>query len=189
MVDVYLPPQSQKRLLEIARKTLCDFVRGNKPVPEQSDDPYLTSDNYGAFVSLYKGDELRGCVGTCSPRDPLYKIIIDMTEAAASRDRRMTPVSRDELEQIRLDITVISPLVKTAQPLTLEVGKHGLLVARGRRRAVLLPQVATEHGWEMEMFLAETCLKAGLRRDDWRRSDTEISAFTALILEEKYETA
>lgn len=189
MIDVYLPADSQKRLLEIAHNALHDCVCGTPRVYEQHDDPYLLEQKYGAFVSLYNGSELRGCVGTCTPHCSLYETVIDVTEAAASRDSRMAPVTPSELEQIHLDITVISPLEKSASPLELKIGKHGLLLARGRRRGLLLPQVASERGWDIETFLAQTCLKAGLREDDWRHSETEISVFTALLIEDDYETA
>ena len=185
MTEVYLPADSQKRLLQIARQTLTEFVRGRARAVSQPEDPYLQADVYGAFVSLYKGEELRGCVGNCTPRRPLYETVIDVTEAAASRDSRVAPIVEFELDEIRLDITVISPLEKIAQPLDLEVGKHGLFIARAGKRGVLLPQVAREHGWDRETFLAQTCVKAGLPKDAWLSADTEVSTFTALIIEEK----
>ncbi|MBM4259999.1 MAG: AmmeMemoRadiSam system protein A [Deltaproteobacteria bacterium] len=184
MTEVYLPAESQKRLLEIARMTLCRFVCHQPLDIESPDDLYLTSDDYGAFVSLFKGEELRGCVGTCTPHHPLYETVIDMTQAAASRDSRMAPIGAQELGEIQLDITVISRLVKAEAPLKLVVGKHGLHVASGRSRGVLLPQVASERGWDMETFLAQTCVKAGLKREAWLSPDTEVSSFTALIIEE-----
>jgi AmmeMemoRadiSam system protein A len=185
MTEVYLPADSQKRLLEIARQTLTEFVRGTARSVQKPEDSYLQCDTYGAFVTLYKGEELRGCVGNCTPHGPLYETVIDVTEAAASRDSRVAPIVESELDEIHLDITVISPLEKTARPLDLEIGKHGLFIGRGGKRGVLLPQVAREHGWDKETFLAQTCVKAGLAKDAWRNPDTEVSTFTALIIEEK----
>lgn len=184
MTEVYLPPESQKRLFEIARTALRLFVYHQPRPGEVPDDVFLRSDEYGAFVSLFKGGELRGCVGTCAPHQALYETVIEMTEAAASRDTRMAPVSTTELADIALDITVISPLVKAQEPLRLEIGKHGLHIASGRRRGVLLPQVATERNWDIETFLRQTCLKAGLNKDAWRNPATEVSWFTALTIEE-----
>lgn len=184
MTEVYLPAESQKRLLEIARVRLHQFVCREPPAVEVPDDVHLRSDAYGAFVSLFKGDQLRGCVGTCTPHHALYKTVLEMTEAAASRDSRMAPVRPAELAEISLDITVISPLIKAQDPLRLEVGKHGLYVVSGRCRGILLPQVASERGWDIEAFLAATCVKAGLSQEAWREPDTEVSSFTALIIEE-----
>lgn len=184
MTEVYLPPESQKRLFEIARTALRLFVCHQPRAAEVPDDVYLTSGDYGAFVSLFKGDELRGCVGTCAPHRALYETVIDMTQAAASRDTRMAPVSITELADIALDITVVSPLVKAQEPLRLEIGKHGLHIARGRRRGVLLPQVASERNWDMETFLCQACLKAGLNKEAWCDPATDVHWFTALTIEE-----
>lgn len=184
MNEVYIPPASQKTLLELARQTLEDFVREARRRVEEIDDSYLNSYDYGAFVSLHKREELRGCIGTCVPTLPLHRTVVEMTEAAASRDRRVEPISVPELGDIRIEITVLSPLEITHDPLSLEVGRHGLYIAQGGKRGVLLPQVATEYGWDMKTFLEQTCLKAGLRRHAWRAPDTKVSGFTALLIEE-----
>jgi len=185
MEEVFLPPDSQRRLLQLARKTLEDYVRGAARHSEPVDDPHLQRRDYGAFVSLYNRQALRGCVGNCTPRARLFEVVIEMTEAAASRDSRMPPVSTDELEDIRLDITVLSPLEKIHDPLALQIGKHGLYVAWGTKRGVLLPQVATRYDWDMKTFVEQTCVKAGLRKNAWRDPHTEISTFTGLIIEEQ----
>jgi uncharacterized protein len=188
MVDVYLPADSQRRLMEIARQTLESVIRGRpyKELPQfGGDDPYLENIGYGAFVTLFKENELRGCIGTCTPSNALREVVMEMTQAAATRDRRMKPVRAAELEQIHIDISVLSPLERSLDPLTLQVGKHGLHIAREKKRGVLLPQVAVEYGWDMETFLEQTCLKAYLPRDAWRAPDATVSAFTALIIEEE----
>ena len=185
MKDVYLPPESQRKLMELSRYTLQHFVRGGERQTEDIDDPYLQSREYGAFVSLHKQEELRGCIGNCAPHAPLFEIVAEMTEAAASRDPRVKPVSQKELDEIRIDITVLSPLVSVHDPLALEIGRHGLYVASGGKRGVLLPQVAIQYGWSIKTFLEQTCLKAGLRKNAWKNSDIEVSGFTALIIEEQ----
>jgi AmmeMemoRadiSam system protein A len=185
MDDVFLPPDSQRRLLQLARQTLEDFVRGEERHVEGISDPHLQSRDYGAFVSLHKQQTLRGCIGSCAPNARLYEVVIEMTEAAASRDSRMVPISADELDDIRIDITVLSPLVRIDDPLALQVGKHGLHVAQGAKRGVLLPQVAAQHEWDMKTFVEQTCIKAGLRKNAWKDSRTEISTFTGLIIEEQ----
>lgn len=186
METVQIPPGSQKRLLDLSRQTLESFVLGTGPLPDAAtEDSHLLTTRYGAFVSLHKGSELRGCIGTCFPTRPLYRIVMEMTEAAASQDHRVAPVSADELSAIDIEISVLSPLQLIEDPLSLEVGKHGLHVSNGEKRGVLLPQVATDYGWDMETFLAQTCLKAGLPKQAWRWAETKTMGFTALIIEEK----
>ncbi len=185
MKSVYLPPESQKKLIELSRHALEDFVRRSERRKENIDDLYLQSREYGAFVSLHNKEELRGCVGNCAPKDPLFETVTEMTKAAASRDYRVKPVSKIELTEIRIDITVLSPIEPVSDPLALEVGKHGLYVASGEKRGVLLPQVATQYRWDIKTFLEQTCLKAGLRKNAWKDSDVKVSGFTALIIEEQ----
>lgn len=185
MVDVYLPLESQKRLIEIARQTLESVVRGGSGRFISSDDPHLEESRNGAFVSLFKQDELRGCVGICTPSSSLRYTVADMTKAASTCDPRVKPIRSDELERIHIDISVLSPLATTPAPLSLAVGRHGLHIARGHNRAVLLPQVAVEYGWDMRKFLEATCIKADLPKDAWGWPDTVVSCFTALVIEEK----
>ena len=181
MVDVHLPFESQKRLIEIARQTLESVAGHRSRQTISGDDPYLQQVSYGAFVTLFKQNELRGCIGTCTPSDSLA----EMTEAAATRDPRVKPVRADEVEHIHIDISVLSQLAKCSQPLSLEIGRHGLHIARGSKRAVLLPQVAVEHEWDMPTFLEQTCFKADLPKGAWSWPDTVVSSFTALIIEEE----
>jgi uncharacterized protein len=187
MDDVYLPLESQRALIRLSRETLNQFVLGGKNVPAQIDDPYLQTRDFGAFVSLHRGEELRGCIGNCAPRKPLYETVIHMTQAAAAEDRRVEPISADELDHIDIEITVLSPLLSAADPLALDPAKHGLHIARGLRRGVLLPQVPIRYGWDIRTFLEQTCAKAGLAKDDWKNPDTEVSAFRVLIIEEKQQ--
>jgi len=185
MVDVYLPLESQKRLIEIARRTLESVVRRQSSRAFSDNDPYLEETGHGAFVTLFKQDELRGCIGTCTPSQSLRDTVAEMTEAAATRDPRVKPVRADEIARIQIDISVLSQLAKTAEPLSLAVGRHGLHIAHGRKGAVLLPQVAVEHEWDMLTFLEQTCFKADLPKDAWSWPDTVVSSFTALIIEEE----
>lgn len=185
MDTIYIPPNSQKRLMVLSRQTLESFVCGTVRQADSMEDPYLLTPDYGAFVSLHKEEELRGCIGTCFPTRPLYETVIEMTEAAASRDHRVSPISPNELAEIRIAISVLSPLQLVQDPLSLEVGKHGLHVASGEKRGVLLPQVATQYGWDMKTFLGQACLKAGLPKNAWKWPETKTSSFTALIIEEE----
>jgi AmmeMemoRadiSam system protein A len=184
MADVYLPPGSQKRLIEIARQTLEGIIRRCPCRDVNHVDPYLENTDFGAFVTLFNQDELRGCIGTCTPSKPLREIVVEMTEAAATRDRRVRPVRAAELPQIHIDISVLSPLLRSPEPLALKIGQHGLHVTCGRKRGVFLPQVAVEYGWDIKTFLEQTCLKANLPKDAWGSAETVVSSFTALIIEE-----
>jgi AmmeMemoRadiSam system protein A len=184
MDEVRVPSDSKARLLRIARRTLEDFVQSREQQFEEIDDPFLQSREHGAFVSLHRGEELRGCMGTCSPSTSLYQTVIDMTQAAASRDSRVAPIHKTELRDIRIDISILSRLDLVGDPLLLKVGRHGLHIARDEKRGVLLPQVAIQYQWDIETFLEQTCLKAGLPKYAWKEPGTLVSAFSALIIEE-----
>ncbi|HEX9443594.1 MAG TPA: AmmeMemoRadiSam system protein A [Candidatus Binatia bacterium] len=184
MESIDIPSRSQKRLLELSRQTLERFVRGAAGADGPVEDPHLLTSDYGAFVGLHRGKRLRGCVGTCFPTGPLYETVIDMTEAAASRDRRVAAIAPGELAHIRIDISVLGPLEPAADPLALPIGRRGIYVAGADRRGVLLPQVALEYGWDMETFLRQTCVKAGLAGDAWKRPETRVASFIALVIEE-----
>ena len=185
MEPIHIPPESQKRLIQLARQSLESFALGGEMHLEKVDDPHLLTTHYGAFVSLHKGHELRGCIGTCRPTRPLYQTVIEMTEAAASCDHRFTPVSAEELAALCIEISILSPLQLVRDPLSLEVGKHGLHITSGESRGVLLPQVPTQYSWDIETFLCQTCLKAGLPKNAWKWPETKIMGFTALIIAEE----
>ena len=185
MSEIAIPAASQRRLINLSRRSLESFVRGRGCSAEGIDDPCLQSNHYGAFVSLHAYGELRGCMGSCTPDGPLFRTVVEMTEAAASRDHRVEPVSAAELEAIRIEVSVLSSMERAEDPLALQVGKHGLYIESGGRRGVFLPQVATEHGWDMGKFLEETCRKAGLKKSAWQDPATLISCFTALVIEEE----
>lgn len=184
MEVVSLPPESQRRLLQLARYALEDFVRGHESPSEAVTDSHLCATQYGAFVSLHKGEELRGCIGTCYPSRPLFETIIDATQAAASRDHRVPPVNKDELKQIRIDISVLSPLAPLDDPLRIVIGRDGLHISWRERSGILLPQVATQLGWDAKTFLDQVCLKAGLPKHAWEWPGSKLSRFSALIIEE-----
>jgi len=184
MEAVTIPPESQRRLIQLSRQTLEHFVHRVESRADKIEDPHLLTYSYGAFVTLYRGEELRGCIGTCFPTRPLYETVIEMTKAAASRDHRTAPIAKGELANIHIDISVLSPLELVIDPLLLQAGKHGLYVECGEKTGVLLPQVATEYGWDIQTFLSQACVKAELPEDAWMWPETKVSSFTALIVEE-----
>ena len=170
-------------LLYIARESIESALRGRSPrIPE--DLPPKLLEPYGAFVTLQKHGQLRGCIGTFHAEEPLYKVVFEMARSAAFNDPRFPPVTLEELPEIEIEISVLSPMWR-GRPEDVQVGVHGIYIVRGVYRGVLLPQVAVEYGWDRETFLDHTCLKAGLPPGCWRDPETEIYLFTAEIFSER----
>jgi AmmeMemoRadiSam system protein A len=138
----------------------------------------------GAFVTLTKGGELRGCIGYVTSEKSLYETVIDAAQAAAFQDARFPRVRSEELPDIRIEISVLSPPSKIRDVNEIRVGKHGILLRKGYSSGLLLPQVATEYGWDRDTFLSHTCLKAGMSSDCWKKPGTAIEIFTAVIFGE-----
>jgi AmmeMemoRadiSam system protein A len=178
-----LNKKSQEVLLGIARKTLEEYVtRESIPRFDVKDKELL--EKRGAFVTLKKRGELRGCIGYIQPLLPLYKAVVDMTVAAASKDMRFIPVHKGELRDIKIEISVLTPLRRITRLEEIEVGRHGIYIKKGDNSGLLLPQVATEYNWDREEFLRQTCIKAGLYRNAWKDKKTEIYTFTAQVISE-----
>lgn len=135
----------------------------------------------GAFVSLHRNGELRGCIGLFISEKPLHETICDMAVAAAARDTRFMPISADELTELDIEISVLSPLECIDDVTKIEVGRHGVYIIKGYARGVLLPQVATQNGFDRETFLEQTCIKAGLALDEWKDAGAEIFVFEAEV--------
>jgi len=172
----------RKRLLEIARQSIASYLKTNKRPDFQETDPILTSKK-GAFVTLKKKGQLRGCIGHIMADSPLYKIVSEMAVHAAVSDMRFSPVTPEELDDIKLEISALSELEKIDSIQDIQVGKHGLLIKKGFTSGLLLPQVATEYNWNRKQFLEQTCYKAGLPNDAWR-TDAEIFIFSADVFGE-----
>ncbi len=135
----------------------------------------------GAFVTLHKNGELRGCIGYIVPYDSLDSTVKKMAVAAAFEDPRFPPLRKDEFEDIDIEISALTPLRKIDNINEIEVGKHGILIRKGPYSGVLLPQVATEYNWDRITFLNQTCMKAGLHSNCWQDEDTEIYIFSAEV--------
>jgi uncharacterized protein len=165
-------------LIGLARESiLCAVMGAPAPVPPVAD---VCQRSAGAFVTLTTRGELRGCIGQTEPDDPIGALIVHCAAAAALADPRFPPVSRDELESLAVEISVLTQPEAVISIDEIEVGRHGLIVEQGRNRGLLLPQVATEHGWSRDEFLSHTCRKAGLPVDAWRRG-AQIFCFEAEI--------
>jgi AmmeMemoRadiSam system protein A len=176
-----LSEAEQRVLLQLARQAI-DAAVLNTEFPAFDCPEGVLTERAGAFVTLHKSGRLRGCIGNIESMRPLFQTVCDCARSAALTDPRFEPVTADELPQLHLEISVLSPLHE-ARPQEIEVGRHGLLVSRGYQRGLLLPQVATKYRWDQEKFLDETCLKAGLPADAWRHG-ARIQVFTAQIFAE-----
>jgi AmmeMemoRadiSam system protein A len=133
----------------------------------------------GAFVTLHVAGELRGCIGTFRPQGSLAETVARMAVSAAREDPRFLPLREDEIADLGVAVSALSPPVRLDDRRAVKVGVHGLVVKRGWNRGALLPKVAVEQGWDGETFLARACLKAGLPADAWRAPDTEVEVFEA----------
>ena len=172
--------EQQRTLVEIARRAVARSVNGSEPgeVPAIAGLPEAT----GAFVTLKKHGELRGCIGTLECRRALPEEVARVAVSAAREDPRFEPVRASELADLDVEVSVLGPLepIDPHDPGAIEIGRHGLVVEQGWRRGLLLPQVATEWGWDRETFLSHTCVKAGLPRDCWR-SGARVYRFAAEV--------
>jgi AmmeMemoRadiSam system protein A len=188
MSEQSLTEHERRFLLNLARTTIASTVGGppSAHAGEQADEPTM---NAGCFVSLHRAGHLRGCIGTFDTSAPVADRVREMAVAAATRDPRFQPVSREELPALDIEISVLTPPRRITDPSEITVGTHGVIVSRGYRKGVLLPQVATEYGWDRDTFLEHTCLKAGLPADAWEKSETVIEVFTAEVFGERWGTA
>jgi AmmeMemoRadiSam system protein B/AmmeMemoRadiSam system protein A len=179
----HLDAAARKELLAIARRTIEETVRTGKTPEPATANPALRTPQ-GAFVTLTIGGELRGCIGTFREDEPLYRTVAKMAVAAAQQDPRFPPLSPAELAKIHLEISALTPMQQVTDVGAIEVGRHGLYITKGFRSGVLLPQVATDYGWDRQTFLEQTCRKAGLGKDDWKSGAT-ISTFEAEVFGEE----
>lgn len=175
----------QKReLLAFARSSIETYLEGGERISLLEGDG-IYNEECGAFVTLHKKGQLRGCIGNMIGQGPLVETIREMAISAATGDPRFHHVTPDELSEIDIEISVLTPLERIDDASKIEVGKHGIMMRRGSYQGVLLPQVATEYGWDRETFLEHTCHKSGLPADAWKDSETEIYIFSAEVFGEK----
>jgi len=179
---------AEKRfLLDLARRTLRE-VLAKKPAPRVETFPAGVSAEKlkapcGVFVTLTEDGNLRGCIGSIVGTEPLTRGVIDNAVNAALNDPRFPPVTSDELDRLEVEISVLTPLRRVAGPEEIVVGRHGVVLERGGRRAVFLPQVAPEQGWDRDTMLNHLAMKAGLPSDAWR-SGTTFQVFEARVFSE-----
>jgi len=185
-VEATEPPRlseiEKAKLLEIARETLTEYLTAGTTPEYTPQGPGLLQEA-AAFVTLRRRNgELRGCIGRIEVSQPLYRIVQESVISAATNDFRFPPVTREELSDILIEISALSPFQPLDSPDEIQIGRHGLVIRKDLRVGLLLPQVASDRRWERDEFLHAICLKAGLPSDAWR--DADLYVFTAEVFEE-----
>jgi AmmeMemoRadiSam system protein A len=181
-VEIMTTDEDRHRLLQLARDAIAAHVTGS-PEP-RAEVAGVFARPGGAFVTIHNRGELRGCIGHIEATEPLGVVVPQCAVAACSTDPRFPSVSASELAEIDLELSLLGPLERIAGPADIEVGRHGLVVSRGWRRGLLLPQVATEWRWDAPTFLAHTCQKAGLPPDAWQHG-ADLWRFDAEVFGER----
>jgi hypothetical protein len=180
-----LEPREKDALLKIAKQAVFFAVKERKRIQCDSGGMAKLDQDRGAFVTLKKHGQLRGCIGYIAPMKPLCLTVRDVAIAAALEDSRFRPVEFRELPELEYEVSVLSPLRRVTDIKQIKVGEHGLVIRRGNREGLLLPQVPVEQRWDRQTLLEQTCLKAGLPPDAWRDETTDIFMFTALVFGEQ----
>ncbi len=171
-------------LLGMARQSIRRSLEGQaKPTVDRPDK--ILAEKRGVFVTLTLGGHLRGCIGYPLPVKPLGEAVVEMAVAAALEDPRFEPLGIEELDSVRIEISVLSLPRRVKGPSDVVVGKHGIIISKGYRQGLLLPQVPTEYHWDRDTFLSHGCLKAGLDEEEWKKGGVTIEVFTANVFCEK----
>lgn len=169
-------------LLQLARNAIQTTVQKGRKLPVVEPLSPLLREKRGVFVTLWMEGELRGCIGFPYPVRPLAEAVQEAAVSAAIQDPRFPPVRPEELTRIEIEVSVLTP-PRAIEPAQIQVGVHGLIVSRGNRSGLLLPQVAMEYHWDSQNFLEQTCVKAGLPPDAWKEK-AQIQAFEAQVFSE-----
>ncbi|UCG52022.1 MAG: AmmeMemoRadiSam system protein B [Candidatus Latescibacterota bacterium] len=183
-VDIELSDQHKKALLTFARKSIRQFLTAETPPLARGFDPVLEQE-HGAFVTLKKGGELRGCIGHMAGDLPLCQTVGYCALQAAFNDRRFSPVQPDELHEIEIEVSVLTPYRLVDSYLEIQIGRDGVMIEKDGRSAVFLPYVPVEQGWDREEMLEHLCRKAGLARDGWKEGAT-FYTFQAIAFDESH---
>lgn len=177
-----LTPEQEKACLRLARQAI-EHHFGSGGSPRATVEDSVLREKRGAFVTLKVDGELRGCIGYALPHKPLSEAITEMAVAAATQDFRFEPIEPEEMDRLRIEISVLGLPEPARDPADVEVGRHGIIVSKDHNRGLLLPQVPLEHGWDRETYLKHGCLKAGLAPDEWKKG-AKIEVFTAQVFSE-----
>jgi AmmeMemoRadiSam system protein A len=176
-------PERRHELLELARRALAHYLETGR-ILEAPPAPGGEKPPTGVFVTLRRQRRLRGCIGVVGTGDPLDRCVVRCCLAAATEDPRFQEVRPEELPDLTLEISVLSPLVPVSSPEEIVVGRDGLQIEREGRRGLLLPQVPAEQGWDRDAYLEALCRKAGLPADAWR-TGARIQRFTAEVFSQE----
>ena len=182
-MEFQLTPEEKQILLQTARQAITAGLEKRKAkYPEPTE---LLKKKCGAFVTLHKQGSLRGCIGFVIAGKPLIETVAEAAQSSAFGDPRFPALTAREVSQIDIEISVLSPLRRIESVEEIRVGEHGISLRSGFSSGLLLPQVATEYGWDRDTFLTHTCRKAGLPGDCWHSPDTEIEIFSAVVFGEQ----
>jgi uncharacterized protein len=181
-----LSEAERRSALQLARTAVVETVSHRK-LPAIIPNDGIFAERYGVFVTLHVRGRLQGCIGVVEPDQPLGEAIVRCAASAALEDPRFAPLRTDQLGELTLEISLLSPLAPIFAE-AIQLGRHGLLVALHAQRGLLLPQVAIEHHLTREQFLEETCRKAGLRREAWRDPDARLFGFTCEVFSDRETT-
>ena len=176
--ELYLTNEQKRALLKLARDTILSSVSGKKS-PQFNNSDAIFMEERGVFVTLHKKGTLRGCIGYIKGYKPLFNTVQEMAQAAAFRDPRFSPVEKDEVDELEIEISVLSPLEEIKDIEKIKIGVHGLMLENAIYSGLLLPQVAAEYGWDNIRFLQQTCIKAGIEKDAWKNPETKIKIVSA----------
>jgi len=182
-MDFFIDDVAKKFLLALARDVVAGRFSGKNS--ELDDVPTGLDFKSGCFVTLHKRGRLRGCIGNFRDDVDIVTNIGEMAAQAAFHDPRFPELSEKELDEIDFEISVLSPMIPVEGFDEIVIGRDGLYVIKGFNRGVLLPQVATENGWDKETFLSQTCVKAGLSADTWQKEEIKLLRFEASVFGEK----
>lgn len=178
-----LDEYAQRELLALARATLENYFKTGTLLEYHTKHPALLL-RAGAFVTLHRDDDLRGCIGMLSADDEVYRTVQRCALSAALEDNRFDTVSAEEIPELTIEISVLSAFEYVSDVNVIEVGRHGLIISMGGARGLLLPQVASRLCWDRETFLSQTCRKAGLSAQAWRQPQAKIQIFEAQVFSE-----
>ena len=180
-MDAQVSREDRRRLLAAAREAVADALAGRPARRIEPDGAFAR--HAGVFVSFHLDGELRGCIGHPDGNETLATVVPQCAVAAATGDPRFVAVTAAELPRCVIELSVLGPITPVPDLADIAIGRDGLIAEQGWRRGLLLPQVAVEHGWDREAFLARTCAKAGLEPDAWRHG-AAISRFEAEVFDD-----
>lgn len=186
-IECMITTDARQALISIARRSIEAALEGRRLDLDETTLPEALLAPSGAFVTLKIDGDLRGCIGSIYPSLPLYRAVAENAFNAAFRDPRFHPLTKQEYPKVSIEISVMHPIEPVTDLESIVVGRDGLIIRKGHFGGLLLPQVATEYGWDRETFLSQTCVKAGLPRDEWRRGGCSIEKFSAEVFSEVEE--